>query len=56
VAESARNTRQELQNLDPTVRLAQLGRSWSALADTRAPSQRTITTGLGGNAEDEGPV
>jgi hypothetical protein len=28
VAESARNTRQELQNLDPTVRLAQLGRSW----------------------------
>lgn len=56
VAESARNTRQELQNLDPTVRLAQLGRSWPAPADTRAPSQRTITTGLGGNAEDEGPV
>jgi len=75
VAESARNTRQELQNLDPTVRLAQLGRSWPsggvrqeqllpadprfsgfAPPDTRAPSQRTITTGLGGNAEDEGPV
>jgi len=28
VAESARNTRQELQNLDPTVRLAQLGRTY----------------------------
>jgi hypothetical protein len=56
VAESARNTRQELQNLDPTVRLAQLGRSWPAPADTRAPSQRTITTGLGDNVEDEGPV
>lgn len=28
VAEAARNTRQELQNLDPAVRLAQLGRSW----------------------------
>jgi hypothetical protein len=89
VAESARNTRQELQNLDPTVRLAQLGRTYPtgprraepgevfalaekmqqeqllpadprfsgfAPASTRAPSQRTITTGLGGNAEDEGPV